>query len=197
MISRIPRVSLMLIAAIGTAAAGVTYAQSDVYAQSDYAPPAEQLLKEPFILDVGLFVLGTTTKTSLNAQGVNNPEIDLNRTFGAGTDTKRFRLDGLWRITPRQHVEFMYFTNSISRTRDIGEDQPINWGDYQFSGNVTAKNKISVYELGYEYAFVRTQTFELAASFGIHYTKTSIDISGQATLIGPAGEMMPTFASKE
>ena len=191
MTSRILRLSLIIVAAIGAGSAGVSRAQSD-------DAPAEQLLNSPFVLDAGLFVLGQNTKANLNGQGVDNPEVDFNKTFGSGADARRFRLDGLWRITKRQHLEFMYFTNSISRTKEIPEDDPLKWGDYQFSGSVTAKTRLSIYELGYEYAFVRNQTLEIAGSFGIHYTKATLDLSGNATVIGPGGEVTQvTGATKE
>jgi hypothetical protein len=170
-----------------TVARAQSSATPDVLINAPTATPSQRFLTETVVLDVGIFVLGTTTKASLNGQNVNNPEIDFNRTFGTGSDTSRLRIDGLWRITPRQHIEFMYFTNSITRTRTIND--PIDWGNYQFqaNGEVTAKNRLSVYELGYEYAFVRKPTFELAGSFGIHFTKASLGLSGQATLLDSSG----------
>ena len=182
---------LIFCALMGAFIPTVTRAESsaapDVLIAAASSVPSQQFLNERVVLDVGIFVLGTTTKANLNGQSVNNPEVDLNHTFGTGSDNSRFRVDGLWRITPRQHVQFMYFTNSVTRTRNI--DAPIDWGDYQFQAgaSVTAKNRVSVYELGYEYAFVRKPTFELAGSFGIHYTKASIGLSGMATLIQPGG----------
>ena len=169
-------------------AAPSSAATPDVLIAAPSSAPAQRFLTETFVLDVGIFVVGTDTKASLNGQNVNNPEIDFNHTFGTGSDTSRLRVDGLWRITPRQHVEFMYFTNSITRTRTLND--PIDWGDYQFQANaeVTAKNRLSVYELGYEYAFLRKPTLELAGSFGIHFTKASLALSGMATPILSTGQ---------
>jgi hypothetical protein len=162
-----------------------------IAAPDSSSAPSQQLLNARFVFNVGLFELGTTTKASLNGQAngvtVENPEIDFNHTFGTGYDTSRIRFDGLWRITPRQHVAFTYFTSATSRTRTI--ENPINWGDDQFQagGEVTARNRISVYVLSYEYAFVRKPTLELAAIAGIHYTKASLELSGMATLINSSG----------
>jgi hypothetical protein len=188
---------LIFCALLSTFAQKVSFAQASstpdvlIAAPNSSSAPSQQLLNARLVLDAGIFVLGTTTKANLNGQAngvtVNNPQIDFNHTFGTGYDTSRFRIDGLWRITPRQHVVFTYFTSATSRTRTI--DNPINWGNDQFQagGEVTARNRITVYELGYEYAFVRKPTFELAASAGIHYTKTSLELSGMATVIGSAG----------
>jgi hypothetical protein len=183
--SRVSIHALLVIAAMGVGAANLSHAQ--VIATSE--TPAAQLLSSTFQIDVGVFVLGQTTKASLQGQGTNNPQVDFNRAFGAGYDTTRFRVDGLWRITERQHVEFMYFTNGISRTRSIDPADPVEWGNYAFSGEVTAKSRLSVYELGYEYAFWKTPTFEWAAGAGIHYTKVKLELDGNATVTNPDGTM--------
>jgi hypothetical protein len=191
--ARILSYAMLVVAAIGLSAANLS--RAEIYASSETV--ASQLLHETFQLDLGVFVLGTTTKASLNGQGVNNPEVDFNQTFGTGYDTQRVRLDGIWRISDRHHVEFMYFTNGVSHTRSIDPADPVKWGNYAFSGSVTAKNRLSVYELGYEYAFIKKPTFELAGGIGIHYTKVSIKLDGDATLTNPDGTTsMVTGAAK-
>jgi hypothetical protein len=186
MSSRLLNQAMLVIAAIGVGAANVSHAQS--YASSD--APAQQLLTETLQLDAGLFVLGTQTKASLNGQGTNNPEYDFNQIFGTGYDTSRFRLDGIWRISNRNHVTFMYFTNGVSRTKTL--DRDIEWGDavYNADAVVTSSTRLSVYELGYEFAFVKNQSFELAAGIGVHYTKVTIGLDGTATVTPPNGPPM-------
>jgi hypothetical protein len=178
--------AMFVIAAVGVSASNLGHAQS--YLSSD--APAQQLLTETLQLDVGLFVLGTQTKASLNGQGTNNPEYDFNHIFGTGYDTSRFRLDGIWRISNRNHVTFMYFTNGVSRTRTL--DQQIDWGDavYDVGATVTSRTRLSVYEVGYEFAFIKKQTFELAASIGVHYTKMTVELDGTATVTPPGGPPM-------
>jgi hypothetical protein len=180
---RLLRNAMLVIAAIGVGAANLSHAQS--YVSSD--APAQQLLTETLQLDVGLFVLGTQTKASLNGQGTNNPEYDFNQIFGTGYDTSRFRLDGIWRISNRNHVQFMYFTNGVSRSKTLDKD--IEWGDadYGIGANVTSRTRLSVYEVGYEFAFIKKQSFELAASIGVHYPKVTIGLDGMATVTQPDG----------
>jgi hypothetical protein len=179
MTTRFSSVSLIFISAISFAPLGLAQAQTPA--------PAEDVLKSTLVLDAGVFILGTHTSANLNGQGTTNPQINFDQAFGTGYDTQRFRLDGLWRITPTQHVEFMYFTNSVSRTKTLDKD--IQWGDDVFLANadVTAKTRLSVYELGYEYAFIRKPDFELAASFGIHFTRATLGLSGMATVTNPSG----------
>jgi hypothetical protein len=88
----------------------------------------------------------------------------------------------LWRITPTQHVRFSYFDNDIVRTRRL--DQDLAWGDYTFMsrGQVTAETKFRVYELDYEFAFLRRQNYQVAAVAGIHLEDLTLRLSGNASL---------------
>ena len=61
------------------------------------------------------------------------------------------------------------FSSSSSASRTF--DQDIVWGGETFpaSATIDGELKFSIYELAYEYAFMRRENYELAASFGLHY----------------------------
>jgi len=169
-------------------------------AQAD--SPAEDLLKDRFNVDLGTFVVGSDLNGSLRGSAnTNNQNIDFNKQFGTNADQTRWRADVLWRITQRQHLRFMYFDNDIKRTRTI--DQDLAWGDYTFvaGGQVTAEQKFSVYELSYEFAFLRADNYEVVASGGIHYDDLTVTLSGNATLTvdTPTGPVQQptTFTTKQ
>jgi hypothetical protein len=169
-------------------------------AQAD--SPAEDLLKDRFNVDLGTFVVGSDLNGSLRGSAnTNNQNIDFNKQFGTNADQTRWRADVLWRITQRQHLRFMYFSNDIKRTRTI--DQDLAWGDYTFvaGGQVTAEQKFSVYELSYEFAFLRADNYEVVASGGIHYDDLTVTLSGNATLTvdTPTGPVQQptTFTTKQ
>jgi hypothetical protein len=174
---------------IGVAASASAFAQTSSFAQG--------LLDNPFVLNGGVFVLGSDVKGNLNGQSVNNPEIDFDNAFGKASDATRGRIDGLWRINPNHHVRFLYFDNSTTRNKVI--DRDIAWGDYTFKvgGNVEAKNSVKVYELAYEYAFMRKPTYELNGSIGVHYMDMSVQLSGVATVTGSSGSATGQFTSKQ
>ena len=169
-------------------------------AQAD--SPAEDLLKDRFNVDLGTFVVGSDLNGSLRGSAnTNNQNIDFNKQFGTNADQTRWRADVLWRITQRQHLRFMYFDNNISRTRPI--DQNLAWGDYTFvaGGEVTAQQKFQVYELSYEFAFLRADNYEVVASGGIHYDDLTLKLSGNASLTvdtptGPV-QQATTFSTKQ
>jgi hypothetical protein len=171
-------------------------ASAPAFAQS--SGNAQGLLNNSWVFNAGAFVLGTDIKGSLNGQSVNNPEVNFDDTFGKASDATRIRLDGLWRINPNHHLRFMYFDNTVTRNRVI--DRDIAWGDNTFhaGGNVEAKTSSKVYELAYEYAFMRRPTYELAGSIGVHYMDLSLRMSGNGTITNPDGTVTSgQFESKQ
>src|SRR6516164_8688484 len=169
-------------------------------AQAD--SPAEELLKARFNVDLGTFVVASNLNGSLRGTAnTTDQNVNFDKQFGTDADQTRWRVDILWRITQRQHLRFMYFDNDIRRTRAI--DQNLEWGDYTFlaGGQVTAEQKFRVYELAYEYAFLRRDNYEIVASGGIHYDDLTLTLSGDASLTvdtptGPV-EQPTTFTTKQ
>jgi hypothetical protein len=163
--------------------------------------PTEDLLKDRFVINLGGFAVTSTINGSLKGSAnTSGQNINFDKQFGTDGNQTRVRLDFLWRITPTQHLRFSYFDDDVRRTRTI--DQDLAWGDYTFiaGGQVTAETKFQVYELAYEFAFLRRQNYEIAAIAGIHFDHLTLKLSGDASLTvdTPAGpvEEPATFASK-
>ena len=149
--------------------------------------PAQALLNNTFVGSLGGFIVSTDTTARLNGSSSTNPDIDFDQTFGNGNDSTRIRADALWRITPAHHLRFLYFDNRTSRSRNI--DRNVQWGDYTFQagGLVEAETKFRIYELAYEYAFLRQPDFELSGTFGVHYMDLKTRLSGNATITNGQG----------
>jgi hypothetical protein len=150
------------------------------------AGPAQNLLDGKVVGNLGGFIVGTDLKASLNGSTVNNPDVDFDKTFG-DADNTRIRADLLWRVTPHHHLRFLYFDDSTSRRRVIDED--IVWGDHTFTagGEVRSKNSFKIYELAYEYAFIRQPSFELNGTLGVHWMDLAIKLSGDAIVTDENG----------
>jgi hypothetical protein len=163
--------------------------------------PTEKLLNDRFVINVGGFVVTSTIDGSLRGSAnTSDQHIDFDKQFGTDADQTRWRGDVLWRITPTQHLRFSYFDNDVRRTRTIDQDLP--WGDYTFKagGQVTAESKFRVYELNYEFAFLRRRNYEIVAIAGIHLDDLTLKLSGNASLtvdtpMGPV-EQTATFTTK-
>jgi hypothetical protein len=166
-------------------------------ARAQSAAPAQALIEDKFVFNLGAYFFSTDVNARLNGSTVQNPDIDFDQAFGKANDSTRIRGDALWRITPRQHLRFMAFDNTVDRTHVI--DQPINWGDYTFNvgANVESKLKYRVYELAYEYAFLHEPSYEVAASLGVHYTDVSMQLSGVASFTDSNGTTTTSFSTKQ
>jgi hypothetical protein len=152
-------------------------------ARAQVDTPTEDLLRDRFVINLGGFVVSSTINGSLKGSASNSDQsINFDKQFGTDGDQTRARLDFLWRITPTQHVRFSYFDDDVQRTRNI--DQDLAWGDYTFiaGGQVTAETKFHVYELAYEYAFLRRQNYQIVAIAGIHVDDLTLKLSGNASL---------------
>jgi hypothetical protein len=162
--------------------------------------PTEDLLSDHIVIAVGGFVVNSAvTGSLLGSANTSDQSIDFDKQFGTDADQTRWRGELLWRITPTQHVRFSYFDDDIRRTRSI--DQDLAWGDYTFKAGaqVTAKTKFRVYELDYEFAFLRRSNYEIVAIAGIHLDDLTLKLSGDASLTvdTPAGpvDQPATFTS--
>jgi hypothetical protein len=169
--------SLLLGTLLVAGAAGPAVAQSGGNAQG--------LLDNAWVFNLGGFIFQTDVEARLDGQSSENPSVDFDETFGQADDSTRVRADVLWRITPAHHLRFMYFDNSNSRTRVL--DENIEWGDYTFlaGSSATFKQEFDAYALAYEWAFMRTPTYELAASIGLNFMDMRFQLSGNANYSGP------------
>ena len=151
--------------------------------------PAQALLDSAFVGSIGGFVVSTDTRARLNGSSSTNPDVDFDETFGNGSDSTRIRADALWRITPAHHLRFMYFDNTSDRSRNI--ERNVQWGDYTFQagGRVEAQTKFRIFELAYEYAFMRQPDFELSGTLGVHYMDLKTRLSGNATITDGQGNV--------
>lgn len=172
-------------AVIASAVLANAFTTSQALAQP--AAPARALLEDRWVVSVGAFVLNSKVRASLNGQSGHKPEIDFDEAFGRSSDATRIRADAMWRVTPRNHLRLMYFSNTIDRSRVI--DRAIEWGDYTFGlgANIDSTYRTETVQLAYEYAFVRQPDYEVAASLGVHHTKTTIRLSGTAVVTDEQG----------
>jgi hypothetical protein len=149
------------------------------------AEEAPNLLTNPFYVALGTYIVETDTEVRLNGSSGEGTRVDWESTFGSG-DVTRFRLDGQWRFADRHKARFMWFDSSRDSSRTLEEE--IDWGDETFPVNVRtrAEFSFSVYELAYEYAFLRRENYEVSGSFGLHYTELELALSAKVETSGGA-----------
>jgi hypothetical protein len=174
------RISMTTRSTLGTAAAlGALLVASAARAD------APDVLNDPFVFSLGTYVVNADTTVQLDGktQGTGT-KVDWDRTFGAGSST-RFRVDAQWRFAERHKLRALWFSTSRSNSRTI--DEEIEWGDETFPVDAKVKGDISydIYQLAYEYAFWRRDTYEISGSIGAYYAQ--FDASLSATIDNPGG----------
>lgn len=159
------------------------------------ADESPDLLTVPFNVALGSFILNTDTDVRLDGDTGAGTDIDWERSLGDDGDQTRFRLDGFWRFGDRHKLRLLWFNNSSSNTRTL--DREIEWGDvtYPVDASLKAEFDFDIYELAYEYAFLRRDNYELSGSIGLHWTSMSLALAGEASLVG--GEQVSGTVRKE
>jgi hypothetical protein len=146
------------------------------------------LLDDPFNVSLGTFLLTTETRISIDGTAGNSGTvIDTEQDLGF-KDSDRFRVDATWRFAPRHKVRAMYFSISQSNTQVLDRDITVGDTVYPVNVEVTAENSTSVYELAYEYSFLRRENYEVTASAGLHVVDFGFSISGTGTVNGQTGQ---------
>jgi len=150
--------------------------------------PTEQVLSDPFVFDLGAFVVSSSVSGSLEGSGnPNGQTVDFDQAFGTDADATRIRAAFLWRFARKHALRFSFFNDSVTRTRAIPED--LHWGNYTFQGGseITAQTKFKIYEISYEYAFLNEPSYKVALAAGIHADSFSIKLAGNAAVTLPDG----------
>jgi hypothetical protein len=147
------------------------------------AGESPDVLEDPWQLSLGVFTVDTDTEVRLNGDAQSGTDVNWEDTFGSG-DVTRFRIDGQWRFADRHKARFLWFNSSRSESETIREE--IVWGDETFPVNakVDGEFDFDVYELAYEYAFLRRDSYELNATIGLHYTDLSLSLAAKAAASG-------------
>ena len=143
-----------------------------------WAEGAPNVLNDPFQITLGTFVLNNDTEVRLDGDTSQGTPIDWERTFGDDDET-RVRVDGYWRFADRHKLRFLWFNFSRDGSREV--DREIDWGGETIpvGTRVEGETGFDVYAVSYEYAFLRRETWELAANIGVHYADLSWRLAAQ------------------
>lgn len=145
---------------------------------------AEETLPDNFQLRLGGYLLAdqdTDVKVSKRGLGAT---INLQDLFEMETTTQVFRLDGHYRFTPKQAVEFSWY--SINNSSHSEENIDFEWGDQNISatGALGTYFNTDIYKINYLYSFYHTEKVELGLSAGLHITTIDIGFTGNYTSDG-------------
>jgi hypothetical protein len=128
---------------------------------------ADDPLADRFSVSLGWFLVDTSTRVRVDGTARQGSEIDLEGHLGFD-DTDRFRVDAYWRFKPRHKLRLLYFDTRRSSSRTIDRDLQFRDRTFTISSEIDARFTTQVAEIAYEYAFLRRERYEVAATLGIH-----------------------------
>lgn len=159
--------------------------------------PAQGLLDRPFVIQAGGFNLTSGIKANVNGQSTQNPEVDFDNAFGKDKAVTRARIDALWRVSERHHLRAQYFNNKTKRTQVLKENVPFGEYVFQTGTSATLQDRSEIWQVAYEYAFLRNPQLELSAMLGVHVADIAMQVSGNANKVDASGNVINTgFATR-
>ena len=146
------------------------------------ADDAPDILSDPFYLSLGTFILNSDTTVRFDGDIGQGTPVNWENNFGGGDQT-RFRVDGHWRFgdTDRHKVRFMWFNSSTKGSRTLDRDIEFGGEIYPVSAKVNSEFSFDIYELAYEYALLKRDTYELNGSIGVHLASMGLGLSAKAS----------------
>ena len=136
-------------------------------------------------VDVGTFLLDTSTRIRIDGQGegARGTEIDAERELGFH-DRDSLRVDAYWRFAERHKARIVYFDTTRSTSKAIERDIRVRDTVFPVSAEVSSRMETEVAEIAYEYAFLRGNRYEVGASLGIHNLRFRLSMSATENLSG-------------
>lgn len=155
-----------------------------VWAPAAAAEERTNLLENRFTASLGTYFINTDTEIAVNGSaGQRGTIIDLERDTGLN-DSNRFRFDGLWRINDRHHIRVLYFDANRDGSKTLDKQLVIGDTTYPLNATLNAQFDATIFEVAYEYAFLRRESYEVSASIGAHALKFESKFFGNGSVNG-------------
>jgi hypothetical protein len=164
----------ILIAAMGLM--GVT-AATGAWAEDTLAPGQER-----FKFVAGWFLPAFDTDVRFDDTDNAGDDVNLGDDLGLDQDQSGALVGFEWRIAQRHRLAASYSSFSQNSTRTI--DRQITIGDEVYPVNATIDTEwgLDIIPITYSYSFIQSDENELAATFGVHWDKISLSLSGSSSL---------------
>jgi hypothetical protein len=137
---------------------------------------------ERFKFVAGWFLPAFNTDVRIDDTGGTGDDVDLDDDFGIDRDQSGVLVGFEWRIAERHRLGVTYSSFSQSATREI--DREITIGDEVYPVNATIRTSwsLDMIPITYSYSFIKSDSNELAGTFGIHWDSISLGLRGSSSL---------------
>ncbi|MBN7798370.1 outer membrane beta-barrel protein [Parahaliea mediterranea] len=132
-----------------------------------------------FAVQVGYFLSSWNTELRVNGESVRNPEFDLEEQLGFDEDEETYLLGFEWRIARRHKLTAGYWDFSRSASAALQRDISVGEDTYPAGVRASSSWDVTIIPITYSYAFYDTETLQLRASAGVHWTELDFGIAGR------------------
>jgi hypothetical protein len=137
---------------------------------------------ERFKFVAGWFLPAFDTDVRVDDSGSQGDDVNLGDDLGLDQDQSGALVGFEWRIAERHRLSASWSSFSQSATRVIDEQITIDDEIYPIDAEIRSKWTIDLIPITYSYSFLKSESNELAATFGIHWDKISLKLSGSSSL---------------
>ncbi len=150
---------------------------------------ADSLDGDHFSLSLGVFITDRDTEARFDSSLGDGTDTDLETDLGLDSSDSVFRVDGHFRFSERNRVDFSVFDLSRKNSKQIERD--IQWGDmlYVIDTAVKTDNDLSIYKAAYTYSFLNREDGYLGATFGAYVADWKVSIKEENTGSAEVGEL--------
>ena len=150
-----------------------------------FADEVPNLLTDSFQVALGTFIITSEPTIQLKGDTGSGDKVDFDEALGGG-DAQRIRLDSFWRFGDSRRHKLKAIAFEMSRDNSTTFDSDVEWGGdvYPVNAKVDAEFSFTVFEVAYEYAFLKRDNYELDGSFGLHYMDISSSLKAKAATSG-------------
>jgi hypothetical protein len=147
-------------------------------ASADTLKPGDERFK--FV--AGWFLPAFNTDVQIDDTDNEGDDVDLGDDLGLDQDQSGALLGFEWRIADRHRLGASWSSISQTATRTIDEQITIGDEVYPVNAEIRTKWTIDLIPITYSYSFLKSDSNELAATFGIHWDKISLSLNGSTSL---------------
>ena len=137
---------------------------------------------ERFKVVAGWFLPAFNTDVRIDDTDNEGDDVDLGDDLGLDEDQSGALVGFEWRIADRHRLGASWSSFSQTATRTLDEQITIGDEVYPVTAELRTKWTIYLIPITYSYSFLKSDSNEFAATFGIHWDKISLSLNGSTSL---------------
>ena len=148
------------------------------FAESDVIRPGE----ERFTFTIGAFLSAFDSNLRIDNASVQGSPVNVADDLGADRETSGIRAGAEWRFAPRHRIGLTYSRLEISGVRAATRQIQIGDEIFPVGATISSEMKLTLIPALYSYSLLKSESDELAATIGVHWSRISFKAHGSPSL---------------